>query len=350
MAGDYKIIKAEVLEEFVCNVFENIGLEKEHAELAAKPLLYADLSGVDTHGVALLPIYVQRLKAGVINKTPSPKVIEETKTTAVFNGDNGMGHLVGQLAMDVAIEKAKEENIGMVAVRNSNHFGVCAFYASMALKHEMIGFCTTNGVPIMAPWGGSTHLFGNNPFSYAIPANKFPPFVLDVSTSKVAQAKIIRAAAKGERIPEGWALTKDGYPTQDPEEAMDGLIIPFGEHKGYGITLVNEILAGVISGSAISKEVGHLLKDYDNPQNVGHCMMTVNIRAFIDYDEFLDRMDRLIGWIKESKLADGFDEVFTPGEIEAKEYQERTKKGVPILNSTYEKLSKIAEDIGITGI
>ncbi len=216
------------LSSFCVTVLEKVGVSKENAELVAHSLLSANLRGVDTHGITRLPIYVERLQAGLTNGRAQGVVVTETPTTAIFDGQDGLGQVVGTKAMQLAIRKAESAGVGMVTVRNSTHYGTAGYYAMMALDKDMIGISLTNSPSLMAPWGGKKAFLGSNPIAIAVPAGQEKPFVLDMATTVVARGAIILAAKKGETIPITWGLNKDGEATTNAKEANEGALLPLG--------------------------------------------------------------------------------------------------------------------------
>lgn len=342
-------VTGEQLKSFAVKVFESLGIPATDAETTAEILVQADLRGIDSHGVARLPIYVKRLKLGLINKRPDIKVVRDRPGAAVVDGDNGLGQVVGHRAMTLCLEKARQHGVAVVGVKNSNHFGIGAYYAMMALKEDMIGMVGTNTSPLMAPFGGKQPLLGTNPLAIAIPAGSQRPVVLDMATSLVPRGKIEIAARKGEKIPVGWAIDKDGRPTQEPEEALKGTLLPMGGPKGYGLALVLDILCGVLSGAAFGAHTGSLFGDLDRPQNIGHFMLALDVNSFRPLNEFKNTMDSLILSIKSSEPAEGFKELFLPGEIEYTKTEERAQKGIDLNPVVAQNLLNLARDLGLVG-
>lgn len=342
------VVMADPLREFVTQVFVKQGLPREEAFLVADHLVEADLRGVYSHGVLRVDPYVQRLKAGGMNPTPNIRIIRETPGTALVDGDNGAGQVVGVRAMEVAIRKAKEVGVSYVGVRMSNHFGTCAYYAQMALAHDMIGFASTlGGTNIMAPWGGITPLLGNNPFGVALPAGKERPVVLDMALSVVAKGKIVHAMKSGTPIPNTWALNKHGEPTTDPKEAFEGLVQPVGGYKGYSMAFVLGALGGLLTQAAFVHEVTDFYANMKDPQNGGHFFQALDIKAFMDPAEFKKKMDDAIQAMHSSELARGAERIYVPGEIEWLKREERLKTGIPIAPAVWRELAAISQDCGV---
>ncbi|MGI6038185.1 MAG: Ldh family oxidoreductase [Limnochordia bacterium] len=335
------------LTTFAASVLEKIGAPKADAELVADCLIKADLRGVASHGISRLPIYAKRLAVGVVNSKPNIRVLKELAGTALIDGDNGMGPVIGHKAMALCIEKAKGAGVGFCAVRNGNHFGIAAYYTLQALRQGMIGIAISNAPPSIAPWGGVDPKFGTNPLSIAVPAGSHPPLVLDMAVSVVARGKIILAAKQGLPIPEGWAITKDGRPTTDANEAMEGTSLPFGGPKGYGIGLVNDILSGVLSGAFYGPLLNSLWGNFEDPQNVGFFMGAINIEAFMDPKEFGERIDSYFAQVKAGRKAPGVEEILIPGELELRAEQKNVQGGIEVPGAVVEELKQVAETYGI---
>ena len=348
MADQNVVYTADQLHRFCTAALMAVGVPERDAAITADTMVQADLRGVSSHGVVRLPAYVKRLEAGVVNARPSVSVVRETVAAALVDGDNGLGQVVAYRAMELAIEKARQAGTGTVGVRGSNHSGASAYYAMMALPHDMIGIVYTSGAAnIMAPWGGITPLLGNNPIAYAIPADKELPVVLDMACSVVARGRILVALKKGEKIPPTWALNKYGEPTTDPQEAHDGLVQPIGGYKGYGLALVVGVLSAVLTGSAFGRQVTDFYNDLVNPQNVGHLLQAVAIDAFMPADAFRRRMGEVIQEIKSSELARGVDRIYLPGEIEFLTHAERSRNGIPISLPIARELQALGERLRI---
>ncbi len=342
------IVMAEPLREFITQVFVSHGLPREEAFIVADHLVEADLRGVYSHGVIRVEVYTARLIAKGVNPKPNIRVLRETPGTALVDGDNGLGQVVGVRAMEIAIKKAKEVGVAHVGVRGSNHLGTCAYYSQMALERDMIGIAATpSGTNIMAPWGGITPLLGNNPFGIAIPAGKEYPVVLDMAQSVVARGKINHAAKTGQPIPPTWALNRFGEPTTDAKEGYAGLVQPVGGYKGYGLSFVVMALGGILNGAAFVHQIPTFDDGIRPNLNMGQFFGAIDIRAFMDPVEFKAKMDEAIRAMHESKLARGVDRIYVPGEIEWLKREERLKKGIPIAPAIWKELKAISERDGV---
>ena len=238
------------LKAFCCQAYMKVGVPADEAEIIAGLLARSDLRGVETHGVTRLPIYIRRLQKGYVRKECRLTPVKDKGPTAFLEAHGSMGHIVAYRAMKKAIAKAQEHGIGWVSVKDSGHFGVAGLFPMMALDQDFIGYIVSNSAPMMFPWGGRERIIGNNPMAYAIPADKCPPMVLDFSLGVVSSGKLILARKKGEKIPLGWAVDKEGLPTEDPYEGYEGggSLMPVGGHKGYGMVLIHEMLTAVLTG------------------------------------------------------------------------------------------------------
>ncbi len=334
------------LETFCTRVLRKLGVPGEEAEITAGTLVTANLRGVDTHGVLRLPLYAARLKGGAMSPSVTLTTEKETVATALLDGHDGIGQVISCRAMEIAIRKAGEAGVSYVAVRHSNHFGAAAFYPMMALDHDMIGIAFTNASPRLAPTGGVEKLFGNNPWCVAVPAGKRPPVVLDMANSIVAAGKIRVLQKEGRPIPEGWALTEYGEPTTDPAAALKGILLAIGGYKGYGITLMVDLLTGVLADSSYGPRVKVLDQDID-PAGTAHSFVAISLAALTDVAAFKARMDAYIDEIKSSKKARGTEVIYVPGEPEYMRVQERMKKGIPLQAKVATELRALGKDLGI---
>jgi LDH2 family malate/lactate/ureidoglycolate dehydrogenase len=340
------LTKVEPLSRYCIQLFEKVGVPTGDAKVLMDNLIEADLRGVDTHGVTRIAIYIERLQAGSVKAKPQMRVLRETPASAILDGDHGLGQVISARAMEMAIEKAKKGVFGLVGVRNSTHNGAMAFFSMMAVRQDLIGIGLTNTVPLMAVTGGNQAMIGNNPLSIAAPAGQEKPVIFDMACSVAARGKIILAAKKGEKIPLGWANDKEGLPTEDAKAALEGLILPVGGHKGYGLALMVDVLSGVLMGANFGPEVGPL---YNNPgtQGIGHLLAAINIEAFIPLTEFKARMDQMIRDIKNSKKAKGVEEIFLPGEIEMGIEAKRRREGIPLSRAVYDELCGLGQKVGV---
>lgn len=336
----------EVLQSFCGAVFEKLGLPPEDARIAADAIVGSNLRGIDTHGVIRMPVYCAKLKGGFINPRPDLHPLRERKGTALIDGANGFGQIVGYRAMELAIRKARDVGVSCVSVRNSNHFGTCAHYSMMALRQDMIGLAFTNSSAQIAPTGGAEKMLANNPWSIAVPAGERFPVVLDMANSVVARGKIRQAAKEGRAIPLDWAVDRQGRPTTDPKAALEGFLLPVGGYKGYGITLMVDLLTGVLANSAYGPRVQGL-DVVEALGGVGHTFMAIDIAAFDDLVAFKSRLDRYIDEIKGSQKAREAEEIYLPGELEFLREAERRNAGIPLHINIVNDLRQLARETGV---
>ena len=342
------IIPAKALTGFCSEILMKLGVPVEQATVIAANLIAADLEDVTSHGVVRLPIYVERLRAGVVNPRPNVRIVSETATTAVVDGDNGMGQWVGIRAMQTAIDKGLQGGCAFVSVRNSNHFGAAAYYSRMAVAHDMIGFSfTIGGINHMTPWGGAEAILGNNPLSIALPAGEERPVVLDMACSVAARGKIIVAAKDGTPIPDDWAIGPDGQATTDPVEALKGFVLPVGGPKGYALTLMIGLLSTMLSGAAFGSEVTNMYEDLERPQNVGHLFGVLPIACFIPVEIYKRRMDKAIREIRGVPRAQGVERIYLPGEREQILAEAHNESGIRIKSSVWAELLQVGSSLGV---
>lgn len=340
-------VPAPELSAFCVTCFQKLGLSREDAQLTADNLIFANLRGVDSHGVIRLKIYADRLRAGGFKANVRPQVVSEQPSSALIDAQHGVGQIAATAAMKLAVGKAARTGMAVVSVQNSNHFGASAFYALEAVQHGMIGFAITNAGPTMAPTGGREARLGNNAFAIAVPAGKFPPLVLDMATGAVAWGKIFVAQQEKRKIPATWALDKHGVPTEDPNAAAhQGLIQPFGGYKGYGLSLLIDVLTGVLSGGGFSTHVRTLYKEIETPAQIAHTCAALNVEAFMPLDDFRRRMDEIIQLMRSCPTAPGTDRIFVPGEIECETERRRRAEGIPLNAELLRELKALGDDLG----
>jgi LDH2 family malate/lactate/ureidoglycolate dehydrogenase len=319
----------------------------DDARLAADTLVQADLWGHQSHGVMRLPWYVARLKSGVVKAIARPEQIVDAGAVTVIDGHDGMGQVLAARAAQEAIRRAKLHGIGAVALRRSNHFGTAMYYTLMAPPAGCIMFLSTNASPAMAPWGGREKRVGNNPWSWAAPAGRHAPMVLDIANTAVARGKIYLARQRGEPIPPGWAIDAEGEPTTDPAAALAGIIQPMAGHKGYAISVVMDMLSGVLTGSEFGPGVAGPYQP-DKRSGAGHLMIALDIEKFLPLAEFNARMDSMIAGLKGTKLSKGSAEIFYPGEIEARNDTLNRAEGLALPADTLRDLADLAREMGMT--
>jgi LDH2 family malate/lactate/ureidoglycolate dehydrogenase len=331
--------------DFATAVYAGAGMPEADARLVADTLVQADLWGHQSHGVLRLGWYLDRLRNEVMNPVTKPEFVADAGAIALIDGHDGVGHVLAALAARESVKRAKAHGIGAVGVRMSNHFGTCMYYTLMGARDGCVMFLTTNGGPAMAPWGGMKKIIGTNPWSIAAPAGKRAPFVVDMAATGVARGKIYLARNKNLPIPLGWAINKAGEPTTDPQEAIDGIILPMAEHKGYAMATMVDMLSGVLTGSGFLSDVHSPYKTAEK-SNCGHLMIALRIDAFQPLAQFNARMEEFVAEIKAVPTAKGFDEVFYPGEMEANSDARNRRDGIRFPDDTLADLKRISKETG----
>ncbi|GAB7056167.1 Ldh family oxidoreductase [Paenibacillus sp. YK5] len=335
------------LQDFCYQVFMKAGLPEPSAAIVAESLVEADLRGVDSHGVVRTAIYLKRIEAGMIDPLSQIEKVSESDATVLVDGNNNFGSVIGRRALEIAMEKAKNNGAAFVGVKGSNHFGTGAYYALKAIEQDMILLVMSNASQTMPPTGGVRPFIGTNPLAVGVPSGEELPFILDMATSVVARGKIIVAAQKGEDIPTGWAIDKDGKPTTDANAALEGSVLPVGGPKGYAISMFIDILSGVLTGAGFGKYVHNMYDNWEQPQNVGHLFIAVDINRFIPLELFKARMDQYIRELKQEPKAHGVQEILIPGELEYRRTQERKANGIELPQKVAEELAEIGRRFGI---
>lgn len=334
------------LVDFAAAVYAGEGVPEADARLLADTLVQADLWGHQSHGVLRLGWYWERLRNGVMRPLTQPEFVVDAGAIAVIDGHDGVGQVLARHAMQEAVRRAKAHGMGAVGVRNSNHFGTCMYYTMAGARQGCVMLLTSNGGPAMAPWGGRKKIVGTNPWSIAAPAGNLPPFCVDMANTGVARGKIYLARNRRQPIPEGWAINAAGEPTTDPQEAIDGIILPMAGHKGYAIAAMVDMLSGVLTGSGFLSAVHSPYKTAQK-SNCGHMMIAMNIEAFQPLAQFHRRMEAFIGELKSVPLAKGYDEVFYPGEMEARNDAKNRTLGLALPEDTRADLQRIARATGL---
>ena len=339
------------LERFIAQVMTGEGLPGGDAADVARLMVAADLTGFDAHGIFRLPAYLQRIRGGGINKTPKIGIARESASVAVIDGDDGMGHLAVEYAARTAIRKASGTGIGWAGTRNGNHAGAASVYAAMPLEHGMIGiYGSVGGGNLLPPWGGLDPMLSTNPIAVAIPAGDGTPVVMDFATTVASMGKIRAVAQRGETMPEGWMIERDGTPLTDPTRASEGLLLPMGGYKGYALGLVIGLLAGTLNGAAMGDEVVDYNADFDIATNTGQFICALDPAAFGDAAAIGARVDRVAGEMRRSAAMPGFDEVRVPGDGRAARRADRAENGVPIPDALRAVLDGIAEETGVAAL
>jgi LDH2 family malate/lactate/ureidoglycolate dehydrogenase len=350
-AGEQARIPAGELAAFVGRVFVAAGLPDADAQTVAELMVEADLRGSDTHGVIRLPLYVRRLRAGGINRMPKIRLVSDRASIALIDGDNGMGHLVMRRAAELAIEKAKATGIGWVGARMSNHAGPAALYVTMPLRHDMVGvYFAVGSNNHLPPWGGSESLLGTNPMAVAIPALEEPAIVLDMAPTVAAYGKVRLKAQRGEAMPVGWMIDREGKPLTDPKRADEGYLLPIGDYKGYGLSLIIALLAGALNRAALGREVIDFVKETGKPTNTGQAIMALSIEAFMPPVDFKKTVDGFIRDIRHSRRLPGIERIWLPGEQSHTKRLDRRGDGIPMPKALRESLDTLARELKIAAL
>lgn len=332
------ILPHEKLKQLVVNKLTSTGLIPNHADIVADVLVHADLRGVSSHGVMRTEYYVRRLLGGGLKTDPIFHIRQTSAVCAVFDGDDGLGHVVLNEATKHAINLAAANGAGMVSIQNSSHCGALSYFVQQAAHAGMIGIAMTNANKNVVPYGGAEPFFGTNPIAFGIPAYTHDPIILDMATSQVAFGKILQARATGKPVPENWGIDKNGHICTDPDKIT--ALLPIAGPKGYGLGLVVDIFSGILTGSAFGPHVRPMFGQYEQPQKLGHFVAVLNPALFIDKNTFLQKVDQMIDEIHDAPPADGFERVMVPGEPEQERYVNRLANGVPVPEAIYRYLTE----------
>jgi LDH2 family malate/lactate/ureidoglycolate dehydrogenase len=341
-----RLTDAETLRRLAAALFTADGVPDADSDWIAETLVAADLWGHPSHGTMRAPWYLARLRSGAMQRVTAVAWLVDAGAVGLMDAADGIGQVATAAGMRSAIARARAHGIGMVSVRNSNHHGALACYTRMAAAAGCIGLLATNASPAMPPWGGREKLVGNNPWSIAAPAGRHPPFVLDLANTAVARGKVFDARQKGQPIPEGWALDAEGRPTTDPVAALAGVLLPMAGHKGYGISLAMEVLAGVLSGSGVLDEVAGPYQA-EARSRAGHFILAIDIARLVPDGAFAARMEAWIARLRSAPKADGAAGILYPGEGEALTEARHLAEGLPLAPATRAALEAEAQRLGV---
>jgi LDH2 family malate/lactate/ureidoglycolate dehydrogenase len=347
------------MRDLAAAVFERAGMTPGDAALVADSLIAADLRGVMSHGLVRLASYERNLREGAVSPTAQPQVVRESEATALVDGQNAMGQVVGVRSMELTMAKARRVGTATVAARHSNHLGTCAYYALLAASEGFVGIAATNGAAAMAPWGGIDPIVGNNPLAIAAPMGGSAPIVLDMAMTVVARGKVRLAQMRGEAVPAGWGFDKTGRPTQDPGEVLSGTLAPMGGYKGYGLAVMVDLLTAALTGAALSPELenmgftlggdGHQLARGPEAPGVGtgHLFMAIDVGRFLPLEEFERRVAGYAALLHGARRAEGVDAIYLPGEPEQNTEADRRARGIPYEPHLVQELRDIAARVGL---
>ncbi|MFH1007949.1 MAG: Ldh family oxidoreductase [Candidatus Latescibacterota bacterium] len=336
-------VTPERLGEAVIEVLKGYGSAVDEASIVAESLVRAEMRGTDTHGLPYLKLLVERIEARMVLVPTRITVLQDDGATALFDGGNGIGQVAGWKAMETSIRKAREFGIGLTLVRNTNNLGFFAFYTMHAAEQGLVGIAMGNANASISPWGGTEPFFGTNPISIAVPGDG-EPVALDMSSSIVARGKIRRAARLGERIPLGWALDESGVPTEDPSVALKGTLLPIGGPKGYGLALMVDVLAGMLSGSTFGREI-KTFHQLTGPTGVGALTLAINVERFMPLAQFRDLLKGYADSIRGSRKAKGTTRIYLPGEIESEKEKTSRERGIELKAASIEMVNQLLEKL-----
>ncbi len=342
-------IPAATIRAFMIDAFRACGLPEADAGIVADAMLDADLSGSDAHGIFRLAGYVRLLRRGHFNPRATIKVLERSPATALVDGDNGVGHLVMTYAANLAVEIAREAGVAWVGVRRSNHSGAGSTYATVPLKHGMVGiYSAVSASNFMAPWGGAEPLLGTNPIAVAIPAGKEAPIVLDIATSVASNGAIRTYANEGRPLPVGWVISReDGEPITDGKRLAEGMFVPVGTYKGSGLAIVLGLLGGPLNRASFGRDVKDTTAEQNKETNTGHFLVALDVKRFLPLDAFKAEIDRHVHDLASSKRLPGVDEIRIPGQGRVKRRADREKNGVPLAESLIKQVDELAGTLSI---
>ena len=337
------------LRYFIAQAFEAVGMPPDDARTVAALMAQADLQGSDGHGVIRLAPYLRRIREGGLNLRPGIRVLKEKPAMALIDGDNGMGHLVMKRAAELAVEKARNAGVAWVGTQWSNHAGPASLYARMVLEQDMIGlYFAVGNANHLPPWGGLEMLLSTNPIAAAIPTGQEPAVVLDMATTMAAYGKVKAKAAKGEPMPEGWMIDREGNPLTDPRRAGEGFLLPIGGYKGYGLALVVGLLAGTLNEAAMGREVIDFNQDFRTPTNTGQAIVAIDPAAFGELADFKAAVDKVLRDLRGAERMPGVERIWYPGEQSHERIAANRRDGIPIAGSVMATLDRLAEQLDIT--
>ncbi len=363
MSDNVYRIDADIMERFMADVFKGVGVPEADAKICAEVLIEADKRGIDSHGIGRLkPIYYDRIKAGIQFPVTNFDIGREGMTTAVVDGHDGMGQVIAKKSMTLAIEKAKRHGMGMVAVRNSTHYGIAGYYVMMAAKEDMIGITGTNARPSIAPTFGVENMLGTNPLTFGLPTDEDFPFVIDCATSITQRGKIEVYDRLGKTMPEGWVIGEDGQPKTDSKQVLIDLVKgtaalaplggigeELGGYKGYGYATLVEILSAALQSGNYLKQLIGMKVGKPEPYHLGHFFIAINISEFTEPVEFKKTAVEILRELRASKKAPGHDRIYTAGEKEYLAGLERKKTGIPVNEPLQKDIRQLVKELNLTG-
>jgi ureidoglycolate dehydrogenase (NAD+) len=341
-------VSAAKLTGFAAVCLEKLGLAASDAQLVARTLVESNLRGVDSHGIVRLPHYAARLRNGTVKARPRISVRRTGPSTALVEGDAGMGQLVAARAMQEAISLARETGVGAVSARNSSHCGACAYFVELAVREGMLGVALTHTDAIMVPPGMKNIFLGSNPIAFGAPGGKEPPVILDMSTTHAAWGKVLVARQEDKPIPPDWGVDSLGKPTTDANQVVG--LAPTGAHKGYALALMIEILCAHLAGVPFGRHVTKMYGELEKPRNLGHFMLAIDVARFTDPDGFRAQLDLLVGEIRAQEPADPSRPPLAPGDPERLTAAQRARDGIPLPDSLLAELKSLGASLGVAGL
>jgi LDH2 family malate/lactate/ureidoglycolate dehydrogenase len=344
------LISFDELEQFVGDILVAAGVDSHEAQIIATVLVWNELVGRSTQGLIRIPIYLKRLQLGLIKSPCNPEFDQVSDTIHMVKGNDGFGQFLGHCAMSKATELAEIHGVGVVGVLGSNHFGSSAYYLQIAAKANQLSLVTSNSVPKVAPYGGMTPVFGTNPIAFGAPTKNGQSILIDFSTGALAGSTIRKAIAEHEKLPVDAIIDENEKPIVDPNLASQGVMLPLAGARGYCLGLMAEILSSIITGAAISHEIGSIYKDFDRSNNVGHFFLAIDISRICPLDIYFDRLETLIGFIKKSKKRKGTNEILLPGETRWRNYAYQRKAGIKLTEETIEALYPLVKDFNLSAL
>ncbi len=361
--GDERYVPVEVIRQFIVDVFTGLGVPEEDAQISADVLIAADLRGIDSHGVARLKYYYDRIKLGLHRTTTEMEVVKESETTALVDGHHGMGHVIAHRCMEMAIDKARRYGMGSVAVRNGTHFGIAGYYSLMAAGEGMIGLTVTNARPAIAPTFGTEPMLGTNPIAFAAPSDMPYPFCLDMATSICQRGTIEVAGRAGQNVPAGWVVDERGEPLTDPAVILERLgearaaLLPLGGageefagYKGYGLATMVEILSAALSGGKFMKDLLGFAEDGSRrPFMLGHFFVAIDIEHFVPLPLFKSITGQIMRALQQARKAPGQERIYVAGEKEYEMIHIRQRRGIPVNPGLLAELQFMRDKLGIQG-
>ena len=338
-------------ERFISSALQAEKVPASDADIIANLMVQSDLAGADGHGIFRLPAYLKRIRAGGVNLHPNIHIEREQGATALINGDNALGHLVMNRAVDLAIEKVKQHSVCWIGSHYGNHSGAASVYVRKLAEQGYIGiYMAVGNANHMAPWGGIDLLLSTNPIAIAVPAGDGPIVLLDIATTVAAYGKVKVAAQKGESIPDDWMIDRQGKPITDPKKSAEGSLLPIGGYKGYGLAVMIGLLAGALNNAAVGKGTVDFNAHHDLITNTGQTIIAVDPSAFGDKEAFVKRVTDLVNDLKNSSTLPGVKEIRVPGEGAAKTMAERSQAGIPLSPELIEALNTCAQECGIPAL